>query len=116
MTNPHYCTEGEETLRDIGLHLMNSLRYFRFQIFMESLDDWSYITVVLDNITSTAISHVEFSLHIYASAIPKESDLWTRIPSIIAKPDFKRLQKLEFDLVGGNCSISDVDEVDMWIS
>jgi hypothetical protein len=91
---------------------MTSLRRLSFDVFMKSLDDWTYITVVLDNITSSAITHIRFFLNIYKSAIPKQ-DLWTGIPPIIAKPDFRRLQKLEFHLGGGS---TEIDEVEMWIS
>jgi hypothetical protein len=70
---------------------MTSLRFLYLQIPR----GWEHIPDILNDITSCMIDQVTFSLA-FSSFIYSDQDLWVGIPSIIARPNFRRLRKLEF--------------------
>jgi hypothetical protein len=89
----------EDILRCIGLRSMTSLRVLHLTIPTDNLDAWKHIPTVLDTITSCVIEHVKFTIYLFDFP-PVEEDLWVKIPSVIAKPNLKHLNDLEFYIRG----------------
>jgi hypothetical protein len=94
---------------------MTGLRVLHLTTYIYYLDDWMCIPTILNNITSHAISHVRFTFKSYAGGPPMEA-IWTGIPSIIARPNFRHLGRLEFLFKTSFCSDVVVDEMKGWVS
>ena len=70
----------------------------------------SDIPAVLDQITSPMINHIKISFRIAPEEIQHEEGSWGRIPTILARPNFRQLRKLEF-YVDIHCA----EKIEAWI-
>jgi hypothetical protein len=72
---------------------MTGLRFLYLQILS---NNWIYIPDILNDITLCVIDQVdaEISYPFYRS-----NDIWRGMPPIVARPNFRRLRKLEFCMV-----------------
>jgi hypothetical protein len=66
------------------------------------------IPAVLERITSPTINRIELSFH---GKPELEEGLWRGIPTILARPNFRQLRKLEFGLG----ERTDAKEIEMWV-
>jgi hypothetical protein len=70
------------------------------------------IPAVLDQITSPMINHIKIDFEIKPKDIEHEECSWGRIPAILVRPNFRQLQKLEFDV---DRPVSCAEKMEAWI-
>jgi hypothetical protein len=66
------------------------------------------IPAVLERITSLMINHIQLSFH---GKLELVKGLWRGIPTILARPNFWQLRKLEFGLG----ERTKTKEIEMWV-
>jgi hypothetical protein len=101
---------AELCLQAIDLKAMALLCTFKFN--MTNHATLSDIPAVLDQITSPMINRIEISFRAEPEDIQPEEGSWRRISAILARPNFRQLQKLEFYV---DRPIHCAEKIEAWI-